>query len=89
MKEMPLTGLQKKMMKVNIFQKHLDICYSNVIQYKCKANAYISKEFIKMAKGNWETISHLAQGFSKNKVAWIKNGVNFKIKKGEKIWKTA
>ena len=37
-----------------------------------------------MAKGNWETIAHLAQGFSKNKVARIKNGVNFKIKKGEK-----
>lgn len=64
--------------------KHLDICYSNVIKYKCKANAYSSKEFIKMAKGNWETIAHLAQGFSKNKVARIKNGVNFKIKKGEK-----
>ena len=72
------------MKKVNIFQKHLDICYSNVIQYKYKANAYRSKEFIKMAKGNWETISHLAQEFSKNKVAWIKNGLNFKIKKGEK-----
>lgn len=52
-------------MKVNIFQKHLDICYSNVIQYKYKANAYSSKEFIKMAKGNWDTISHLAHGFLK------------------------
>ena len=71
-------------MKANIFQKHLDIYYSNVIQYKYKANAYSSKEFIKTVKGNWDTISHLAQAFLKNKVAWIKNGVNFKIKKGEK-----
>ncbi len=52
-------------MKVNIFQKHLDICYSNVIKYKCKANSYNSKELLKSAKGNWGVISHLAYGFLK------------------------
>ena len=57
--------LAEENVKVNIFQKPLDICYSNVIQYKCKANAYNSKEFINVAKGNWYVIYHLAHGFPK------------------------